>query len=154
RHGPRRGRPVHGPVRAATQRRLIMNRVRTVLCLAAALLVPSLAAAQAAPANTKPPASAQMYEDIEIMRRLLLKAVGGTSGAAQYTVAPTLSVPLGPNNYYPSTSGQTVSGVWEHRVVRGAVGLDGVYLKGQGVVFTATLPPTKGDPRPEGARPA
>src|ERR1051326_7649644 len=89
-----------------------------------------------------PQSKAQMYEDIEIMRRLLEDKV-----LAPYHAAPTL-----PYGGMPGMGG--VDTVYESRTYynpnwphSGAMPTrcEGVYLKGQGVVFTMTLPPTDGN---------
>src|SRR5436309_7058008 len=51
-----------------------MNRRQTGLLLALLLVAPCLAYAQGSPAEKKQP-SAQMYEDIEVMRRILNRSL-------------------------------------------------------------------------------
>jgi hypothetical protein len=132
-----------------------MNHVRMAWLLALWLLAPCLAASQPPGSNTGPsvqPRPDSMYEDIEIMRRLLntrlerLQTATATSGSPRY-------YPLvGPASMVPGASGMD-SGFAPvaPQGARANLHTEGVYLKGQGAVFTLTLPPPQRDPRPEAA---
>lgn len=127
-----------------------MNRVRS-LAMLAVLLVPSLALAQRAPApaELKPAQLAQMYEDVEILRRLLIKGIGGTA-----VLPVTTGVPWSTSNTTPhfrSTGTTSLATGWD--VLTGRATVEGVYLKGQGVLFTGTMLPPREDPRPVSTRP-
>lgn len=118
-----------------------MKRIAAMVVLSL-MLLPSMALAQRGGAELKPEQAAQMYEDVEIMRRLLLRGLG--TGAV-----------LSQNVSYLQSSGTymvqpTLDHTWW---ARGTPVAEGVYLKGQGVLFTVTLPATARDPRPDGTRP-
>ena len=179
-----------------------MNGMKTGLILCAWLLLPALAAAQSAPAQDPGPGQrTQMYEDIEILRRLLnsklqaeyqparqlAEAVRWTNCASCHdspyrslnfvqkydTGQPQLLLnlyqahqpfisnnaiwsanrPLGTDFFYlsgvdvpnPNTSSHwLLSEVYAkvHPALPGGLlDTEGVYLKGQGVIYTLTLPP-------------
>jgi hypothetical protein len=138
-------------------------------------VVPAAATADPPPAAA-PEGRAAMYEDIEIMRRLLngkLHAFAGSTltrwqrranaGTAEYEL---LSGQLLGTYVAPSASGnlrllhnqgRDVLVGRAHAltgVLPSMLDTEGTYLKGQGVVFTLTLPPPPGDPRPEAPKPA
>jgi hypothetical protein len=113
----------------------------------------------------------RLHENKEIMRRLLnrslLPAVGLVSAATgdQLWVDPSHSMGLTPLRS-GSLVGHTHSDLADHFLAAVGGGKSGVavphhgmegegtYLKGQGVVFSLTLPRPAQDPRPEPARPA
>jgi hypothetical protein len=161
-----------------------VNRCRW-LSVCVCLLAPGLALAQPGPARA--PDARQMYEDVEIMRRLLVRKLDA--------VAPLPAVPqeqwgqlrnfgsqfvpyLGPSSapyqlpnpsiYSPQAAGQqTPLGTWGNGLgpysgyipwneanynviyLQRPHDVEGVYVKGQGVVFTVTLPPPQHSPLPE-----
>jgi hypothetical protein len=134
------------------------------------MLVPALALAQAPPAPEAAKAGKrpQMYEDIEIMRQLLNQKlhkvvpatpVGGLHNMIQPHQFGTYSGgglnPPATTGLYPTPSllGQNSGfGVTTSAAPRSEA--EGVYLKGQGVVFTITLAPSAHDPRPAAEKPA
>jgi hypothetical protein len=150
--------------------------VKTIgLVLSAWLLAAGWGSAQTARNDDKEPAerrtvTSRHYEDIEVLRRILLgrlqkmygpsyrtgltgKSVytlSGTDGNRQWVRSATGYGNATNNPYNPNT---TVSGGGyratgkDSSVLSPAFNLEGVYLKGQGVVYTVTLPPPEGDPR-------
>src|SRR5438445_84438 len=137
-----------------------MNRKRVLLLLALCLAVPCLAYAQGSPAEKKQP-SAQMYEDVEVMRRILnrslhlprhathtvwvpanglntnqpfttgLGAIGNPASGALGNLGGALGNPYG------GSLGALGGTTWTHPVQVSSVeypGAEGVYLKGHGVV--------------------
>ncbi len=179
-----------------------MTRV-TAGVLAAWLLLPGLAAAQAQPAAAEPQRRPQLNEDIEILRRLLNSRLeneyapvrqGGLTwawtncaschdtGTAHWQILQDDSRSLSPkpNANAPRQSFLTLSdgasANWllpadhaqnfalahdtlvplNHLHAAGHLDTEGVYLRGQGVVYTVTLPPPgrgKAEPRPAPAKP-
>lgn len=151
------------------------------------LTVVWLSPAAAQEAAGAPKERAQMYEDIEVMRRLLNGKLEGFAGAGRqnswiaWTQACTnchgghagvrwnASTLLTPNQYfstYRPTVGVDPNNTWWldatglvlqnphwmnrwHVAAAPALDTEGTYLKGQGVVFTLTLPPPARDPRPD-----
>jgi hypothetical protein len=159
----------------------------TGLLLSAWLLAAGAAAGQGDAVQAKKPAqSTEMYEDIEIFRRLLaaklqgqyvnlsssflqpwggygaagsnydwngLQGFSGGSGNQGSGFGGTglqgsgLSGTTFQGSGLAGMSGRTnLYGGFNGYVVRRSFDLEGVYLKGQGVVFTATLPPPDRDP--------
>lgn len=124
-----------------------MKRIPALVVLGL-VLMPSVAVAQRGAADLKPEQAAQMYEDIEIMRRLLLRGLG-TSTVPALTQA----------QYFPQTANANPSAQWMSSTLANAAwprvpaAVEGVHVKGQGVLFTLTLPATSRDPRPDGTRP-
>jgi tetratricopeptide (TPR) repeat protein len=131
-----------------------MNRRATALVLSACLLTAATAAAQKTERPEKKtgvsPQTARMYEDIEILRRLLIKklqipwpkmTLGGT---VQYW-QPVVSYLQVPNN----------SALYSRQVAteKRPIDIEGVYLKGQGVVYSLTLP-MAAPPLAKGGKPA
>src|SRR5207237_10523785 len=146
-----------------------MNRKRVLLLLALCLAVPCLADAQGSPAEKKQP-SAQMYEDVEVMRRILNRSLHLPRHATHTVWVPANRL----NTNQPFTTGLGAIGnpslgalgnpgvgalgnpygvpygglgalgnTWTHPVQVSSVeypGAEGVYLKGHGVVFNLTLP--------------
>jgi hypothetical protein len=173
-----------------------MNRLHWLLCVSICVLVPGLAPAQQAPAKAASP-SPQMAEDIEIMRRLLIRSIHNQQVASQCAFChspaqpgiagggldklflmsllmppgaqvlpgaplappvpgaplapPVPGAPLAP----PVPGAQVRFDVVPHQMGRITISghphpslvelpppaIEGVYLKGYGVVFTLTLPP-------------
>jgi hypothetical protein len=128
-----------------------------------------------------------MYEDIEIMRRLLDAKLQTTTSFFRLTAAcASCHIPenvkgfwLDPLHSWPSQKSKfsildvgPSHAIWNElgyqanlghhnlNVHPGLIwetqptGLEGVYLKGQGVVYTLTLPPPQDDPKPTVAKPA
>jgi tetratricopeptide (TPR) repeat protein len=168
------------------------------MILALSLFFPALAVAQpAAPARderTAPGQRAQMYEDIEILRRLLnskllseyppAKALAEAQNSAvpyrhwllqgdafnpqifQLQNEPALSWgsflrPYNASSQYPyyvpsspyllqNNSGTT----WITATPARILDTEGTYLKGQGVVYTLTLPPPARNPKEQSSKPA
>jgi tetratricopeptide (TPR) repeat protein len=146
------------------------------LCLLLALMfgVPCLLFGEGAPSEKKPQAAA-MQEDVEIMRRILNRALDLPRHAPQ--AVPTTNA----NNVYPTwgtnpiITGQNVEPIhhwdtwnntginqpqliWNNSNIGWVSTLryppaEGVYLKGHGVVFTLTLPPQK-DLKPSAPAPS
>jgi tetratricopeptide (TPR) repeat protein len=153
-----------------------MMRTKLLSLFALSLLAPALALAQAPPAgNAKAGKRPQMYEDIEIMRQLLNQKL--------YKAAPVTPLGNFNNNFYmtqPNQFGTYSGGGLTPHVLGGlnaapqpafrmagpnsnfglatsaapASEAEGVYLKGQGVVFTITVAPSAHDPRPAPEKPA
>ena len=148
--------------------------VKTIgLVLSAWLLAAGWGSAQTARNDDKEPAerrtvTSRTYEDIEVLRRILLgrlqKMYGpsyrtiGLTGKSGYTldgnrqwVRSTSIYSNTPTNPYDPNTTASGSGYRatrkESSVLSPAFNLEGVYLKGQGVVYTLTLPPPEGDPR-------
>jgi hypothetical protein len=119
-----------------------VKRIGALVVLSLGLL-PSLATAQRGGADLKPEQAAQMYEDVEIMRRLLVRGLGSSALAGVNAIYH----PTGPA---PTTlaAGQIV----EYGSLRIPAAVEGVYVKGHGVLFTVTLAATSRDPRPDGTR--
>lgn len=162
-----------------------MIRSRSALALFLVVLMSGLAVAQA-PGKSglfdrQPPPDRQlqsgpMYEDIEVLRRLLtvklhavdLRAarwcmqchgVGNQPGETadwQRRARLDLTGPLSPGGegYADADPQHFHHGLGKQALATHPFGLEGVYLKGQGVVYTATMPPPGRDPRPEAAKPA
>jgi hypothetical protein len=143
------------------------------------MLAPCLAASQQEPAAPKP-LSAQLYEDIEIMRRLLAHAIQGhqarqvrsvtfspdgkvLAGAGQeislgrFAFSPdgkTLAAEQdGTVRLWDSASGRALRSFGVGQAIAGS-DMVGVYLKGYGVVYTLTLPPQPPDAKPKATKPA
>jgi hypothetical protein len=131
------------------------------------LLAPGAVAAQQEPAKSA--AVPQMYEDIEVMRRLLTRAIREQQAGRHLAGAGVRS-----GSVAFSPDGRLLASVYQGRVLKwdtatgkllgvtglGAAGgpdVEGVYLKGYGVVFTLTLPPqplgTGGGSARPGAKP-
>ncbi len=167
----------------------MISRSRAML-LALGVFLPTLAMAQV---PSQPPRAANveaMYEDIEIMRRLLnaklktfqhspsdhwtypvstfgtsLTPFGANYGPHWNTSmwaqpstglgSSTFLTPFATNTFGSSTQPYST---WQwstpHYRVSESSPVEGVYLKGQGVVFTVTLPPSSKDPKPQAAKPA
>ncbi len=125
------------------------------MCLLS-VLVAGLLAATAYSAD--PPPKSQMYEDIEIMRRLIEDKVwtqyqtvtcATCHKVAKISDLRSSSEPLTLSavrevNYWPSMPHDQA-----HAFL--TTNCEGVYLKGQGVVFTITLPPSERDPTTMGS---
>jgi tetratricopeptide (TPR) repeat protein len=188
---------------------MIVKHTRTGLLFCVWLLVPSLAAAQPGPAaqNRTRGDRAQMYEDIEVFRRLLnskllsqyaparqlsevwgLTSILDASSPGGAVLSPNALLDLGdPNHnryqilsdgklnantiwgqqlspfdqnqnsqkpwYQPVQPGWDLGQQWRNPYVPSAPALntEGVYLRGQGVVYTLTLPlplPPQAKPEP------
>jgi tetratricopeptide (TPR) repeat protein len=137
-----------------------MRYVRTVALLSLGLLAPGLAWGQG-PARQVGPSAPEMYEDIEIMRRLLTRAIhqqqASRDGAGQVLVWQELLGKLGQPSgtaHGPDLAAllvQPETRKWlDARLAQALKGgdlagglpaVEGVYLRGYGVVFTLTLPP-------------
>jgi tetratricopeptide (TPR) repeat protein len=138
-----------------------MTAVRPGLILVALLASPCFFYAQGA-APDKKPQNAQMQEDIEIMRRILNRALDLPRYNHQYVNAgqgtnflqpyvPGSSNPLGgPGPVYQWDSWNPTNNqprvLWPNNTMALASTLtfpsaEGVYLKGHGVVYTVVLPP-------------
>jgi hypothetical protein len=135
----------------------------------------------AATADPPPAAAAEgraaMYEDIEIMRRLLNGKLHGFAGstlthwrrrANAGTADQSLLRSMLSGTYGAPSSAADHLRLYHNQdrdllvgrphalsgVVPSLLDTEGTYLKGQGVVFTLTLPPPAGEPRPEAPKPA
>jgi tetratricopeptide (TPR) repeat protein len=131
-----------------------MNRRATALVLCACLLAAATAAAQKKerPENKTGvnPQTARMYEDIEILRRLLIKKLQvpwpkTTLGGNIEYWKPVVSYLEVPNN----------RALYSRQVAteKRPIDIEGVYLKGQGVVYSLTLPMAP-PPLAKGGKPA
>jgi tetratricopeptide (TPR) repeat protein len=101
---------------------------------------------------------AQMYEDIEILRRLLADKLRGLYAPSSQVVSQqplwgfsggSAANYLGQTPYYEAL---TQTNYQQRQISSTAVSpstLEGVYLKGQGVVYTVTLPPSARSSRTE-----
>jgi hypothetical protein len=162
-----------------------MNRLRNVLCVFVWILVPGLTTAQqpGSPNNVRVkipprPASPQMNEDIEVMRRLLMRTIHTqqmswctachgpmtvSQGLAFSPDGRLLASGSGMGRLWDAQTGKQLnrfSGgdkseepvhLWDAQTgkqlnphphfVSVLPVIEGVYLKGYGVVFTLTLPP-------------
>ncbi|HVS39383.1 MAG TPA: tetratricopeptide repeat protein [Gemmataceae bacterium] len=137
---------------------------RMCSCLAALLAVAVASPTASAQPNVVPVkpaptgAGGDMQEDIEIMRRLLDGAFGKYYGVAGPRKSPPIStfadssdsIDFAHRNYITP---QEIGAHWKNIAVliaalSGTGGVEGVYLKDYGVVYTATLPPTGFDPLP------
>jgi hypothetical protein len=149
-----------------------MTKKHLTLVLIATSLAAADIRAQTPPVKELPPLT-QMYENVEIMRRLLDDKVqthyppliaAGLNGnricASCHQVAKPLPEVF-PSLFRPATVEPTSDSTWQHLFPRDqwhgmlldhVHGKDlmpiteGVYLKGQGVVFTMTLPPSEQNP--------
>jgi hypothetical protein len=130
-------------------------------CLGAAALAwlgAALAAAQpAAPppaAKEAPPRPAQLYEDVEVMRRLLDEGLAKAYGLPVHLTAPTRRSDAQPLAVFADRpDGDPNLAQWLNVAQPGQEGhtlpaAEGVYLDGYGVVYSVTLPPPGHDPRP------
>jgi tetratricopeptide (TPR) repeat protein len=137
----------------------MMNASRPWVCLSLWLLVPALACAE--PPAKGPPA--QMGEDIEVMRRLLLREVRSRQMACgschKHAVASQAkdqrgwSAAFSPDGRYLATQQDGVVRLWDPATGKAVLppnhpaitsrpsDVEGVYLEGYGVVFTLALPP-------------
>jgi hypothetical protein len=118
------------------------------ITLAAALLLPGQDATTSAhrvdPLRNEANRSA-IYEQIEVMRAVLIRKLGVSSGGQPLAVFGDGSAQGGLGQLY-----QANPGMMGYRGMPPAAqaAVDGVYLDGYGVVFTAMLPATGQDPRP------
>jgi hypothetical protein len=94
------------------------------------------------------PTQREQYEEIEIMARLLDRGIWKVAGAPLHG-GSTRSVAFSPDgNTVTAASADGTLSVWDARTGKAinphanleAAATQGVYLKGQGIVFTATLP--------------
>lgn len=128
----------------------------------------------APPRDQRPADQWQMYEDIEIMRRLILTRLGSRPPSPRYLSMGTAASPMGTlsttnipksdyDNYYVPSGGNYTTGqlhsygpylVTAYDLAPASLKGEGVYLKGQGVIYTFTMPPSAQDPRPETSKPA
>jgi tetratricopeptide (TPR) repeat protein len=153
-----------------------MMRTKLLSLFALGLLAPALALAQAPPAETaKAGKRPQMYEDIEIMRQLLNQKLYKAAPATPlgnfnnnfYMTQPNqfgtysgggLTPPVGGLNAAPQPAFRMAAGPYSNFGLATSAAppseAEGVYLKGQGVVFTITLAPSVHDPRPAPEKPA
>jgi hypothetical protein len=128
--------------------------------LAWLLAAGSAQAAPAAPADAKDPslkapADKQLYEDVEIMRRLLdrafERAYAFPSRKPGQPLAEFEATDSGDRRYFSRVHLGELSdlnGIHSRNLAaHEPPAAEGVYLKGVGVVYTATLPPPAGDPR-------
>lgn len=160
-----------------------MTRKGIVLAAALGLALANPAGAQPGP-DTKPPTlvelvsrlnqdpqqrERQLYEDIEIMRRLLNRSLLSAYGVSSATggrislLDPGTSLGSSPDGVplrrpYAQWQGH-LSAIRGHALAGGsfhhhAGEAEGSYLKGRGVVYTVTSPVPAHDPRPESAQPA
>ena len=144
-----------------------MMRTKLVSLVALSMLAPALALAQAPPTETaKSGQRPQMYEDIEIMRKLLNQRLGVSGQAWQpngyylYSAQPSVNLldRVMPHSAQPNQfGGQLHNQLFNQPYSAGFAGstsaasrseAEGVYLKGHGVVYTITLAPSAHDPRP------
>ncbi len=136
-----------------------------ILAVTALILLPIGAMAQQA-ANTDPPQISaghpfgadgkqrQMYEDIEVLRRILNGKLASYACTTCHVAVHT-HPRVGQTNYYPASGWApwVVSGNVCPALARnphgalGRVDAEGVYFRGKGVVYTLTLPPGR-DPKP------
>jgi hypothetical protein len=133
-----------------------MTHARSLMGMFLCLLTPSLVAAQQ-PRPGQDVALPQMYEDIEIMRRLLLREVHSrqmVQCAACHGPVGVRAVAFSPDGKLLATE-EGVFRVWDASTGKmlqnphgflgpdlpALPGIDGVYLKGYGVVFSMTVPP-------------
>jgi tetratricopeptide (TPR) repeat protein len=138
-----------------------MIRTNLVSFFALSMLAPALALAQAPPApeTAKAGKRPQMYEDIEIMRQLLNQKLRKAEPAPVYFQDRLTTYQLGTlpaAGINPPQTGLHYLGGQFGGVAPSAPRseAEGVYLKGQGVVFTMTLAPSAHDPRPAAEKPA
>jgi hypothetical protein len=103
------------------------------------------AAKDAAPARR-----AQTYEDIEVMRRLLNRPLLEAYGLSGVRADPTRIYKWG----IPGVEGATLWDVPDKHEGDHFPLADGVYLEGQGVVFTVSTPAPPRDPTARDTRPA
>jgi hypothetical protein len=162
-----------------------MKTYSLLLAALSGLAAVALAAPAQEPANqlnektVAPKPADTMAEEIEIMRRLLDRALAGQQhpGPAIHQTMPSRGVPpvyryepppyrlwdpldgAGLDYHFPASPGNTTSAPYVPPSHRGADLRDtqGVYLKGRGVVFTATLAlptaPPVGEPGKPGPKP-
>jgi tetratricopeptide (TPR) repeat protein len=150
----------------------------TELLLAAALLGPAQQPQKTGDSEMRYGTSvardkSAVYEDIEIMRQLLARKLGGfaaadvrplygpqTSAAGSHNGQPQASADFAVNNFlqavnpYVNATGEAthLANSLDRSFPRTAF-VEGVYLDRIGAVFTVILPP-HGDPRPNPAKPA
>jgi len=127
--------------------RTIGKEVLTVSCVVA--LAASVAAQPPSPSGSRPQndnhreakvtAERRMYEDIEVMRLILL---GGLRrfAAPTHQSAPMFSSQGGKKSMMPGTMSAFHSFENAHQSMSNDVSLEGTYLKGYGVIFSASLP--------------
>ena len=145
-----------------------MNLQRTVLALGL-LLASGLASGQDSKLRYDP--QKQMYEDIEILRRLLTGRLDPVpSSVGMPFRLSTNSYPSWHGHLVPYLDGLSNTFYLGERQLGGRMNLnrwydsaqpkslpldcEGIYLKGQGVLYTVTMPPPERDPRPEPPKPA
>jgi hypothetical protein len=141
------------------------------LFLAAALLAPAQESTRLASVydglllTTRAPGPRPVDEQIEVMRALLIRKLGGgASGMGTLDVSGSVGTTGSPTDYYPLTNqygpGFQPGGLGQAHVpfvgqrsssIEPAV--EGTYLDGYGVVFTVTLPATGQDPLPGASGP-
>jgi tetratricopeptide (TPR) repeat protein len=118
--------------------------------------------AQKVEKEAKPNQTTQMYEDIEILRRLLSSKLAGfvTTSSGKPTYYWTRSN-QGMYNLVDQTSKKVIMELKDPqqaysylggdakilKLVSASIGLEGTYFKGQGVIYTVTLPQPAQDPR-------
>jgi tetratricopeptide (TPR) repeat protein len=137
-----------------------MKPTTTALGLPLWLLAAGLALAPAVRAQEEPERrgrAARMYEDVEVLRRILagkLQALysSGSRRAEPADAAVRKGLYDASNTYVTArenllTSPDGVQRLWRrYYPATVSVNLEGVYLKGQGVVYTVTLPPPARNP--------
>jgi tetratricopeptide (TPR) repeat protein len=150
-----------------------MNFAKFWLVMGLGILVPAVAIGQS-PSPTQgtqqPTSSRQMYEDIEIMRRILNRKLGLWPGLIAMNTNCTVchNVPVNHVGHDPETVRRLSLDLFgtlpepatvrdldvflagDHRGFDSAhaslsvsTNIEGLYLKGQGVVYTVTLPPPR-----------
>jgi hypothetical protein len=130
------------------------------LLLATALLAPGQPAPNAAGDRPNEVASgtagarSAVYEQIEVMRALLIRKLGRSVGATPATqplavFGDSYQNPPVVNEAYPGGPGMTMATTPYRNIATSFVpAVEGAYLDGYGVVFTAICPATNRDPRP------
>lgn len=131
---------------------------------AATLAVPAQSAPVDPLGGSSPAASRAMAEDVETMRYVLSRKLAGFATGVPtwsgsffpsqnaYSAMPALAAQgvAAPSNV--STTHDSNLGQWAGRGF--AAQVEGLYLPRIGVLFTVTLPPTKGDPRMKSEAPS